>query len=221
MYSRNSKKLLFTLVLAMGLVAACGTAGKNEATEPVPESSATKPGTELPPGHPPIGQGSVAPPPLGSGEGSAGLAWAVPEVWVEETPSSRMRRAQYRVPGESGDGECVVFYFGPGEGGDAKANAQRWAAQFEQPDGRSSSDVMKTRMLNVNGIPVMLIEVTGTYYAGSMTGGPTERMPEYMLLGAIAEGPDANWFFKFTGPEATVKANQGAFEKMLQSLHIS
>ena len=41
-----------------------------------------------------------------------------------------------------------------------------------------------------------------------------------MLLGAIAEGPDANWFFKVTGPEVTVKANQGAFEKMLQSLHI-
>ena len=28
------------------------------------------------------------------------------------TPSSSMRRAQYRVPGAGGDAECVVFYFG-------------------------------------------------------------------------------------------------------------
>jgi hypothetical protein len=131
-----------------------------------------------------------------------------------------MRRAQYRVPGEAGDGECVVFYFGAGQGGDAQANADRWAGQFEQPDGRASTEVMKTRMLNVNGISVMVVEVTGTYNAGAMMGGATEAKPGQMLLGAIAEGPDANWFFKFTGPEDTVKANQEAFDKMLRSLQI-
>jgi hypothetical protein len=129
-----------------------------------------------------------------------------------------MRRAQYRVPGEAGDGECVVFYFGPGQGGDARANVRRWAEQFEQPDGRPSTKVMETRTFDVNGIAVMLTEVTGTYHAGSMMGGPVERKPEFMLLGAIAEGPDANWFFKFTGPEATVRANREAFERMVQSL---
>jgi hypothetical protein len=87
-------------------------------------------------------------------------------------------------------------------------------------DGRASTEVMKTRMLNVNGISVMLTEVTGIYHTGSMTGGATETKPDHMLLGAIAEGPDANWFFKFTGPETTVRANQEVFEKMLQSLQI-
>jgi hypothetical protein len=131
-----------------------------------------------------------------------------------------MRRAQYRVPGDAGDGECVVFYFGAGQGGDAQANANRWAGQFEQPDGRDSTEAMRTRMLNVNGVSVTLVEVNGTYRAGSMMGGATDAKPDYMLLGAIAEGPDANWFFKFTGPEDTVKAHQEAFEKMLQSLQI-
>ena len=46
-----------------------------------------------------------------------------------------MRHAQYRVPGGNGDGECIVFYFGPGEGGDPMSNARRWAGQFDQPDG--------------------------------------------------------------------------------------
>jgi hypothetical protein len=39
-----------------------------------------------------------------------------------------------------------------------------------------------------------------------------------MLLGAIAQGPDANWFFKFTGPAGTVRAQRAAFEGMIRSL---
>ena len=38
-----------------------------------------------------------------------------------------------------------------------------------------------------------------------MTDQPAEAQPGYMLLGGIAEGPDAPWFFKFTGPEATIR----------------
>jgi hypothetical protein len=39
-----------------------------------------------------------------------------------------------------------------------------------------------------------------------------------MLLGAVAAGPDANWFFKSTGPQATVEAHRAAFEGMIASL---
>jgi hypothetical protein len=39
-----------------------------------------------------------------------------------------------------------------------------------------------------------------------------------MLLGAIARGPDANWFFKATGPQKTLEANRAAFEAMVRSL---
>ena len=54
-----------------------------------------------------------------------GLTWTPPSDWVAETPSSSMRRAQYRIAGPGGPAECAVFYFGPGQGGDAKANAAR------------------------------------------------------------------------------------------------
>ena len=63
----------------------------------------------------------------------------------------------------------------------------------------------------------MLVEVTGTYKEGTM-GGAAQMKPNFMLLGAIAEGPDANWFFKFTGPEATVREQRGAFDGMVQSI---
>ena len=71
------------------------------------------------------------------------------------------------------------------------ANAQRWADQFAQPDGRSSREVMKTETIEVGGVPVLLSEVTGTYSGGmAMMGGPSQDLEGYMLLGAVAEGPD-------------------------------
>jgi hypothetical protein len=65
---------------------------------------------------------------------------------------------------------------------------------------------------------VLLIEVTGTYGGGGPMMGGGEPQPDSMLLGAVAEGPDANWFFKLTGPEETVRAQREAFEAMVRSL---
>jgi len=210
-------------IVGMIFLLACGA----PAPEPeAPAAEAPAAGMSqgaLPEGHPPIEQAppssGIIPPPAGSGAGATGLGWSTPEGWVVETPSSNMRKAQYRVSGAGGDGECVVFYFGPGQGGEPMANAIRWAGQFVQPDGSSPQDAMKTEQIQVNGIPVMMIEVTGTYTGGgSMMGGPAQQIPDYMLLGAVAQGPDANWFFKFTGPEATLTEQREAFRQMVQSL---
>jgi hypothetical protein len=51
-----------------------------------------------------------------------------------------------------------------------------------------------------------------------MTAQPSTPKPGYRLLGAVAPGPDANWYFKFTGPDATVNAQRAAFESMVKSL---
>jgi len=180
---------------------------------------ATQP-SDLPSGHPPLGEsphGDVVPPAEGSGTGSAALTWTVPEGWTVETPSSSMRKAQYRVPGEGGEAECIVFYFGPGQGGDAKSNADRWAGQFAGADGGAVTPV--TKEIEVSGLKVMTVEAAGTYGGGAMMGGPpTEPKSDWLLLGAIVEGPDANWFFKLTGPKATVEAQRAAFDGMLQTL---
>ena len=202
--------LVFVLV-------ACGTSSEETVVaESSPDSDAA-PG-ELPPGHPSLEagakDGAIAPPPPGSGAGAAGLGWTAPAGWVEEPPANPMRRAQYRV---GDDGTCVVYYFGPGEGGDAQSNAKRWADQFEQPDGRSSREVMLFERIEVAGTPVTLVEVSGTYNEGVM-GGAARSNPGFKLLGAIAEGPDANWFFKFTGPESTLNSEKAAFRTMVESL---
>lgn len=219
------RAVLAVIVLALPLALACNDrepAGSSQPAghPPIDEPSATG---ELPPGHPPVEgapSSGIAPVPAQSGTGTEGLTWSAPEAWIEETPSSSMRRAQYRVPGEGGEAECVVYYFGPGQGGDATANAIRWAQQFSQPDGRPSEEVLETQQIEVNGVSVLLTEITGTYGGGAMMGGSSQSLPDYMLLGAIAEGPDANWFFKFTGPEKTVAAHREAFESMIQSIEV-
>jgi hypothetical protein len=130
-----------------------------------------------------------------------------------------MRLAQYRVPGPGGDAECIVFYFGPGQGGDALSNSVRWAGQFRQPDGSSSVDRMLTTRLESTRLPVQLVEVTGIYDGGmTMTDAPAVEKPGYMLLGAVVDGPDAPWFFKFTGPETTLRAQRAGFIELLESL---
>lgn len=224
------RKILVLLLAACAL--SCGDKGavKDQAPPP-PQATSTAPpvasgrtAADLPPGHPPIGTAgpssvAIPPPPAGSGTGSSGLAWTTPKSWVEEQPDSAMRRAQYKVPGTGGDAECVVFYFGPGQGGEPMANAKRWAGQFKNPDGSSAEGSMTTSTSKVGELTVLMVEVRGTYNGGmTMTAAPATPKPGYMLLGAIAEGPDANWFFKLTGPEATVRDQRGAFDQLIHSL---
>lgn len=220
------RALLFSTCFVTLALVACGAQTEAPAeTAEAPPLADEQLAQELPAGHPTIGEappasdmGIVQPPP-DAGTGTTGLTWQVPDGWIQEQPSSAMRKAQYRVQGEDGDAECVVFYFGPGQGGDAMANAMRWADQFSQADGSSSRDALITEQINVSGVSVLFSEVTGIYSGGqAMMGGPSESLESYMLLGAVAEGPDANWFFKLTGPEATVAGQKDAFRGMVESL---
>jgi hypothetical protein len=175
-------------------------------------------GTAVPirplPSHPSTlsGQAGNAP----SGE----LAWTVPKEWIEEPPKSGMRRAQYRLPAASGDredGECVVYYFGAGQGGEVKPNLDRWADQFGGPGATPP----KFSEMKAGGLSISRAEARGTYTGSPMSmGGGPEPAPkaDYMLLGAIVPGPESNWFFKCTGPEKTMEANRTRFDALLASV---
>lgn len=214
------KRTLSLLLLPIMFAACSGDAPPPVAVPPRAASTPAPvapgggaPAMGLPPGHPTTGAAAAL---AAAAQGPGALTWSVPKGWEVQQPSSTMRRAQYRVPGAAGPGECVVFYFGPGQGGDAQANAARWASQFRVAGGGDPVAAMKTRQMNAGDVKVTLVEVAGTY-AGGM-GGAEKQADGYMLLGAIAEGPDANWFFKFTGPAATVGAQRAAFERMVGSL---
>ncbi|MEM8963940.1 MAG: hypothetical protein AAGD38_20820, partial [Acidobacteriota bacterium] len=46
-----------------------------------------------------------------------GATFTMPSAWRAEPPANSMRLAQAAIPGEGGDGELTVFYFGAGGGG--------------------------------------------------------------------------------------------------------
>ncbi len=170
-----------------------------------------------------IGKGDqrAAPAPSGGPSPHGELQWTAPDGWTTERPGSPMRVAQYRVPAASGDGEageCVVFYFGPGQGGDASSNVARWASQFSKPGGGPADSRVSEQKLGER--LVTRIEVAGTYQPTSISFGPEAPPPHpgYMLLGAIVPGGDANWFFRCAGPEKTMQANQAAFDGLIASI---
>ena len=151
----------------------------------------------------------------GSISSSAGVHWKVPDRWQAQ-PARQMRVATYSIPAASGDadpGECAVFYFGHGQGGDVESNMTRWIGQFEGADQPARS----TR--TVDGLNVSLIQLNGTYKTSSgpmMASG--EKKAGYRLMGAIVEAPEGMVFFKFTGPQATVTAAEAEFNGMVGSL---
>ena len=153
---------------------------------------------------------------LGRSTGTvAGVKWTVPARWTAQ-PERPMRVATYTVPAAEGDqdpGECVVSFFGSGQGGPVEMNIGRWKGQFENPEeiGRTSTEV--------NGMPVTTVELAGTYLS---PGGPmmqsTGKKENTRLLGAVITAPEGMVFFKMTGPSKTIEAGRKEFHAMVNSL---
>ena len=146
--------------------------------------------------------------------GVAGIHWTRPERWSAQPPR-QMRVATYSIPAADGDadaGECAVFFFGSGQGGDLTANIDRWVNQFENANPEQSSR-------EVNGMTVTLVRIAGTYLSPS---GPmmqsSGKKEDYRLLGAIVAAPEGSVFFKLTGPSKTVGESESEFTQLVSSM---
>lgn len=143
---------------------------------------------------------------------SADVRYDLPSGWTRETPSSSMRLDQATIPGAGGDGQLTVFFFGVGGGGGTDANLDRWASQVQR-EGEPARETFE-----VNGYRVTTIEVAGTLLPSGMGGGPSEPQPDSVLYGAVVEGVGGPWFFKATGPKATMEPQKDAFIGTLRSV---
>jgi len=155
-------------------------------------------------------------------QSAGGIRWTPPSGW-QALPERPMRAATYRVPraaGDAEDGECAVFFFGAGQGGDVQSNIKRWIGQFELEGGKPADKAARITKETVAGLAVTRIDVSGTYLAsaGPMAPRGAVRKPGFRLLGAIVEAPGGNVFFKFTGPAKTVAEAQGKFEALIKSV---
>jgi hypothetical protein len=136
-------------------------------------------------------------------DSASGIQWTPPSTWKAQAPKP-MRAATYTID----DAECIVNYFGPGQGGPVDANVKRWIGQLQGGEANA-----KTAKRTIKGLNVTTVDVSGTY---SGMGGTAK--PGYRLVGAIVEAPQGSVFFKLTGPAKTVAANQAKFETMLNSI---
>ena len=200
---RQSSTYWAKLILLAGFLLLTGCAGESVSdAEPASLTSSSI----APPGH----QKTLGP-----------FTLEVPSGWIEQTPDSRMRKAQFRLPratGDNDDGELTVFYFGRGQGGSTDANISRWIGQVSQPDGSSSRDKATIRTGKVSGFRMTQVDVSGTLKASSMPGLRQQpERPSYRLLGAVLESPQGPWFFKLIGPEKTIARWSESFRQFIES----
>jgi hypothetical protein len=203
---------------------AAPAAGMTAPAEPAP-GSAQAPGQ---PAAAAPAMGVAPPPPVQVAESGrdislAGVSFTLGEGWVKDKPSSSMRAAQYKLPGGAGaeGGELIVFYFGPGQGGDAQSNIDRWVGQFKpETDTTTTSLPMEVAHLEQDGLKVALVKTSGTYSPTSMGPmmPPQPPKPGFALFGLVIEGgPQGSLFIRAAGPKATMEAQAKALEAFARS----
>lgn len=139
----------------------------------------------------------------------AGYSFSSPSNWVSSVPTSKMRKAQFKVSGEKGkDAEVAFFYFGSGGAGGVKANVDRWMSQFEEAKGR------EVKNTTIGETPVTYAQAHGTFLSGRAFG-PKTPLENYALLAAIIEGTNGSIFIKMTGPKETVESQLSVLKKMV------
>ena len=134
--------------------------------------------------------------------GQTALTYAAPSGWLAAEPSSSMRVAEFtlpRVAPDQDDGSAVIYYF-QGAGGSVQENLDRWAAQIRSV-GEST-----TTSFEVDGMPVTVIDISGTYVADVGPGSPDRYdEPEHRLIAAVIETVGGPFFLEIVGPKGTIE----------------
>ena len=214
---RLHSKIVFLVVPSLVPALACESSDPSNAAPPAHAAPAAAPkaSKDPAPAAPPAPAAAAATP-ASTGE----LRFAAQPGWVTETPTSSMRKAQFRLPGAEGsaDASLVVYYFGAGGGGGIEANLERWAGQFEQPDGSDSRAAMKSSKRKVNGIDVTDVALGGTYVAETSPGsGERVREEGWRMLASILEAPAGAHYVKLVGPAATVARWEASYKSFIDA----
>jgi hypothetical protein len=142
---------------------------------------------------------------------AAGLRFLAPGFWKRAAPGPAPVAARFilpRHPKDSEDGALVVLFSGPGKGGSAEENLERWYGEFQQPDGRPSREAAVVQTRTIGGLKVTQIDLGGTYAGKS----------DYRLSGAIVEGDGGPWLIRLLGPSWTITEARQGWNMLVASL---
>jgi hypothetical protein len=142
-----------------------------------------------------------------------------PADWKQETPSSSMRMAQFKLPAAEGDkdgAELAVFKMIAS--GSVDQNLDRQRAKFLPAQGKDKIEETKDK-LKVGAIEATCLDLTGTYkkkespMAEKFTPVPGQR--QLYVLFDSKEGD--SYYLVLLGPEKTVAKHKKAFEEWLKN----
>jgi hypothetical protein len=166
----------------------------------------------MPPGHGMGGPMSPMGPTGGSPSGQFPLAFEAPKAWTKQPPRSSFILGEYSLPkaeGDPADGRLTLST----AGGTVKANVERWRSQFS---GKPTND--KEEHITVSGLPVTLVDLSGTFLDAPGPFVPPVERPDYRLLAAVIELGGQNYFVKCYGPAKTTAAHAAEFRALVDSL---
>jgi hypothetical protein len=148
-----------------------------------------------------------------------GLNSRTPAEWKEETPSSNLRHAQFRLPkvkDDKADAELVIFKGIPDT---VKGNIERWQKDFLPPKGKKAEDISKVSETKLGDKDVTYVDVQGTYLYKKRPRDPNEKAeekPDYRLLGVIYDGK-TKYQIRLVGPAATVEHYKKGFDEWIKN----
>ncbi|MCH7700380.1 MAG: hypothetical protein IID37_01715 [Planctomycetes bacterium] len=149
-----------------------------------------------------------------------GIAFTVPDGWIQETATGTMRVAQFVLPGDGGPATLVVTYFGSDGAGPRDDNIKRWIGLVAVADEDTADADAQSKTVSHNGLEHTVVVATGTVSAPSMRPGAPAVAPKlnHTLYGVILEGgPEGPLYLKATGPATTIAAQTPAIEAFIKS----
>lgn len=179
-------------------------------TYTVPKEGQVEQAASMPADHPevpvagnPSGNMQMLPGMAEAAAAAPDLSYTIPEGWTD-AGATGMRKANLRVVDEHGTTEITALTF-PGDVGGLLANINRWAEQI----GLESMTEEQVKQVTT---PATISKHRGIYV--SLLG------PERSILGGILPFHGNTWFFKMTGPAATITEQESAFTVFLNSVAI-
>jgi hypothetical protein len=167
---------------------------------------------QLPPSHPPVGDGAM---PLMSG-GAASVSsgpsegkpsWQIPPGW-QEMAAGQFLVAKFMVPGPDGSQAAVNVSMSGGDGGGLAGNVNRWRGQL---------GLGPLAGAELNQAVNALDTTSGQASFVDFTGKDARTAQDSRLVGAIVPQGGRTWFYKLMGNAQVVEKQKDAFTKFVQT----
>lgn len=152
---------------------------------------------------------AAAPAAAAPGRAKRTIAWKAPDAWTESPSSSNILFAVYTASSEAGDVRITVTKL-RGDGGGTLSNINRWRGQVGLGPV-ASLDQQPMSDLSVGDRKLSLLDLDSQ-------GNDAAQIQR--MLAVIIPRPEENqtWYFKMTGPSATVDTFKDSFADFVRSV---